>query len=385
MIFKPSHLRVGIFLVLGLVLRFAMIPNKSGDYKNFLVPWYEFIQQNSGWYALQHNFSDYAPPYLYWMVIAATLLSSLPKIFSIKLFALAIDFVASFLSYKIVKLSKNTSVDPKLGFWLVLFAPTVMINSSLWGQCDVIYTTGLLGFIYCLCTKRFKLGYFLYGISFSFKLQTIFLSPLLVISTFQKKFKPSSLLLIPLAYLICMIPAWLLGRPLDDLIMIYFRQANQYKRLTANAPNLYQWISNDFFSMVLPIGIICTAVIVLILIGLTYRSRNKLTPENWVTLALLFSLVIPFFLPKMHDRYFFPADILSIIFAIYHPQFYPLPIIMQISSLISYANGDLTFLIKYCALGVAFVVFFVLKYSWESIFNYSEKTLLERSNKNLST
>ena len=161
--------------------------------------------------------------------------------------------------------------------------------------------------------------------------------------------------------------------------MIYFRQANQYKKLSASAANLYQWISNDLFSVVVPIGIVCTAIIVLILIGLTCRSRIKFNPEHWVTLSLLFSLVIPFFLPKMHDRYFFPADVLSIIFAIYHPQFYPLPIIMQVSSLISYANGDIGFLIKYCAIGVAVVIFFVLKYSWKSIFNYSQKTLPKMS------
>jgi Gpi18-like mannosyltransferase len=359
-----------------------MIPNKSGDYKSFLRPWYEFIQNNGGWSALQYNFADYTPAYLYWLVIAATVLAGLPKLLSIKLFALTIDFLGAFCSYKIVQLNPKLSIHPRLGFWFVLFAPTVMVNSSLWGQCDIIYTTALLAFIYCLCIERYPLSYIFYGLAFSFKLQSIFLSPLLAISLFQKKKNPLALVFIPLTYAVVMTPAWLLGRPFKDLLLIYTNQASQYKRLTANAPNLYQWIPNDWFTITVPIGIIFTASLVLLLLILTYRSPIKLGAEQWVTLALLFSLVIPFFLPKMHDRYFFLADVLSIIFVLYQPKFYLLPIILQVASLISYANGDLTFLLKYCSIGVAWVVFSILKHSWESIFNAPQTAISPQLNIN---
>lgn len=185
------------------------------------------------------------------------------------------------------------------------------------------------------------------------------------------------LLNIPLVYLISVLPAWYFGRPLQDLLLIYGKQITNQNKLTLNAPNFYQWISNHLFSIFLPLGILMTGIIVLILIGLTYRSCVQLTPDRWITLALLFALVIPFFLPKMHDRYFFLADILSIIFACYHPRFYLLPIIIQGASLSSYLNyfqGGVKFLLPYSALGIAGVILILFCYSWESIFKISQKT-----------
>jgi Gpi18-like mannosyltransferase len=47
-------------------------------------------------------------------------------------------------------------------------------------------------------------------------------------------------------------------------------------------------------------------------------------------------MLIPFFLPKMHERYFFPADVISIAFAFYFPQFFFIPIMMSAVSFLSY-------------------------------------------------
>ena len=48
------------------------------------------------------------------------------------------------------------------------------------------------------------------------------------------------------------------------------------------------------------------------------------------------ALVVPFFLPQMHERYFFLADVLSIVYAFYHPQHSFVPIVVVTSSLFSY-------------------------------------------------
>lgn len=58
--------------------------------------------------------------------------------------------------------------------------------------------------------------------------------------------------------------------------------------------------------------------------------------EVWVLLAIFSVLIVPFFLPKMHERYFFPADIIAIVFAFYFPKFWYTPVVIGMASLLSY-------------------------------------------------
>jgi Gpi18-like mannosyltransferase len=53
-------------------------------------------------------------------------------------------------------------------------------------------------------------------------------------------------------------------------------------------------------------------------------------------LALVSVLFVPFFLPKMHDRYFYPADVISLIYAFYFPQYLFVPIVIMVASFFAY-------------------------------------------------
>jgi Gpi18-like mannosyltransferase len=55
-----------------------------------------------------------------------------------------------------------------------------------------------------------------------------------------------------------------------------------------------------------------------------------------IQLALISVLVVPYLLPKMHERYFFAADVISIIFGFYYPRYFFVPIIINLVSLFSY-------------------------------------------------
>ncbi|MFM7408645.1 MAG: hypothetical protein ACKO3K_18800 [Cuspidothrix sp.] len=137
-----------------MLIRLVCVPNKSVDYKYFLDPWYDFIVNNGGFSAFKHNFYDYTPSYLYWLLIAATMLSGIPKILGIKLFAMIVDFICAFFTYKIVKLKYPVGKMANWAFLAVILSPTVIYNSSLWGQCDVIYTTGLIACVYFLSIHK---------------------------------------------------------------------------------------------------------------------------------------------------------------------------------------------------------------------------------------
>ena len=346
-------------ITFAVIIRWVCIPNKSVDYKYFLSPWYDFIASNGGFSALKHGFADYTPPYLYWILIAATLLSGLPKILAIKLFAMSVDFLCAFLTYKIVRLKYPTGNMARFAFLAVILSPTVIYNSALWGQCDVIYTTGLIACVYFLSIHKQIPALVSFGVAVSFKFQAMFLTPLLLIMVLKKRISWYFLPLIPLVYLVLMLPAWFAGRPMSELLLVYFNQANKYKELAKNSPNLYQWIPNDFYNIVVPIGLSGTVAAILLLVYLVYKSRLEITQDRLIHLATISVLFMPYILPKMHERYFYPADILSIIFAFYFPQYRWVAIAVQMSSFFSYLGTHIY--IQIFSIPLGFTLWFIVQ------------------------
>ena len=59
--------------------------------------------------------------------------------------------------------------------------------------------------------------------------------------------------------------------------------------------------------------------------------------SRWlVSLALLSVLFPPFFLPGVHERYFFAADVLSVVYAFYVPRKWVVPLLIQFASVFAY-------------------------------------------------
>jgi hypothetical protein len=66
------------------------------------------------------------------------------------------------------------------------------------------------------------------------------------------------------------------------------------------------------------------------------KSRREIDGRRLLLLALLFAILVPFFLPAMHERYFYLADVLSIAVAFWIPRLLWVPLLVQIASLLSY-------------------------------------------------
>ena len=154
--------------------------------------------------------------------------------------------------------------------------------------------------------------------SFVFKLQTLFIFPFLVILWVNKKVQLKHFLWIPALYALSIIPAWIAGRPLMELINIYMAQgAQDVWSLSIKWPNIYQIIGNQFF--LLEYASSGTWLILGILMILMYamaQKRYRITNEFIVQMALFFAILTPWFLPHMHERYGCVADILAIIYAL---------------------------------------------------------------------
>ncbi len=332
-----SIIIVAIGVLLAILLRYTLRDYRSGDFIGALEPWYRFIDEHGEWGALKYAFSDYTPPYLYLMSLAHWLFHDvLPPLYAIKLISVSFDFIGAFFVYKIVKLLTPQGMMPIFAFLATLFAPTVFMNSALWAQVDMGYTAGLLACLYFLLVKRETLAFLAFGAAFSFKLQAVFLAPFLLFLWIKRIVRFRSFLLIPLVYFIAILPAWLAGRPLSELLRIYLEQAHRYHRLTLNAPNLYQWLSERFYDIFYPAGLVWTMAVVFLLAVGIYKSSQRMTPHLMVQLALISAVTMPFFLPKMHERYFFAADVMAIVFAFYFPRFFWMPIVIGLISFFSY-------------------------------------------------
>ena len=78
------------------------------------------------------------------------------------------------------------------------------------------------------------------------------------------------------------------------------------------------------------------ATAILIFFFIVAKSKVKLGPALLVEIATFSALLVPFVLPKMHQRYFFPADVLSIAFGFYFPAYFYVPLIINLVSFFSY-------------------------------------------------
>ncbi|HZT98597.1 MAG TPA: glycosyltransferase 87 family protein [Ktedonobacteraceae bacterium] len=378
---------LGFLFLLALMLRVSLYNVETGDYTAFLSPWYDFLQAHGGFAALKYNFSNYNPPYLYLLALASY--TPIPKIVAIKTISIVFDAVLAIFTYLILRLRYGRSYVPLLGAVVILFAPTIFINSAAWGQSDATYTAFCLGSLYFLLRERPAWSCIFFGIAISFKLQAIFFLPVLFLLLLTRKLPLKFLVLIPVTYLLLLAPAFFAGRDAWSLLTIYMGQINSAgvgggpgpgtggggpgiggggpgigggrfpfftSSLTLNAPTFYQWLPTAAPEDWKWAGILLAGMVVILLGFLLVASRKQITPLLMLKFTLVFALAIPFLLPEMHERYFYLADAVSIIYAFYFPRYFYVPVLEQLCSLLSYAP----FLFRTQIVNLAYVAFVVL-------------------------
>jgi Gpi18-like mannosyltransferase len=223
---------------------------------------------------------------------------------------------------------------------LSLILPTVALNGPLWGQCDAIYTGAILFGVAAALENRSLAMLTAFGVAFSFKLQAVFLAPFLLYQVLRQR-PPAWLLLVPPAVFAgLMLPAWFSGRPAMELLTLYLHQANLNPALSVNAPN--PWLAARklglSYEVGAPIGVGLAAVACLALALTAHRAR--LDRSGSLLLALGSAVILPYLLPNMHDRYFFVADVLSLVlaYAAPGPRTIAAAVLIQAGSLGAYLN-----------------------------------------------
>lgn len=333
---KSKRIGLVALLLASLVLRLRLFGYVSDDMMTCLLPWSEFIRAHGGLPALGHQIGNY-PPFFYYLLTIASYLP-LPRVHAIKALSVVFDYVMAGYVLGIVRQRYPTGLKPVAAGLATLFLPTVVLNSSVWGQCDAMYTAGLMACVYYLLRRQHVWALLAYGLACSLKPQALFLVPLLMVCVLQRRFPLLLLYLVPGAYVAAALPTCLLGRPLTEVLLIYMDQGVlASSSLSLGATNVYQWFSDNHFGLFFHAGLVIAA---LVAVGFTLfvsrRQPGHLSDEALLSAALVSLVLMPYILPAMHERYFFPADVLGVAFAFWFPARWLIAALIQAASFFTY-------------------------------------------------
>jgi Gpi18-like mannosyltransferase len=316
-------------------VRYAFRDFSTSDFTEYTSVWYAAVQAQ-GLEAAGTAVSNYTPPYLYLLYLTSLAVPKLAPIMAIKIPSVAFDCVCAFFVYRIVALKYPGGREPLFASLAVLLAPSVMCNSGVWGQADSIYTAMLLACLYFLMSGRAAFAMAAFGLAFSIKFQSMFLAPALVALWSRRVIPLWSFFLVPAVYVLAMIPAWLVGRPAIELATVYLTQSGTYHSLTKSAPNLYAWVPEHYYALAVSAGVALMVAVACFYLWSVWRSRVVMSRELILQLCLLSLIMAPFFLPKMHERFFYPADVVAIAYGFYFPKRYYVPVAIGFASFFSY-------------------------------------------------
>ena len=176
--------------------------------------------------------------------------------------------------------------------------------------------------------------------AFSFKLQTVFILPLWAVLWMAGRTRFRDLLCFPLAYAATCVPALLLGKPLGDILGVYVGQARDGAgALNYNCASIFSMVPygtqiDEGFGARL--GIFLAFALVAALLVLAFLFRDRLDDGALLLCGAVLTLGVPFFLPYMHDRYYFLADVLTLTWACIRPAGLPPAVLVQLASLSAY-------------------------------------------------
>lgn len=304
---------------LAVLVRVQVRSFVADDWSIYWSSWLRELQTR-GFSALADDFYDYAPPVMY-LLYGITLLP-VNAMTAFKGVCCLLEFAGAAVIAGIVRECTGSRRRAQFAYGLFLFLPTVILNAAVWSQCDIIYT------FLILCSVRFLLkgkawtGMWFYGAAFAVKLQTLFIFPFLVILWVRRKVDLKHFLTLPVMYALGILPAWLAGRPLSELIGIYAFQGSKDRwSLSIKFPNIYQIVGNQYFldeyvgaGMYLILGIL-----MLVLFWMAYQNV-RVTKEYVILMVLFFGLLTTYFLPHMHERYLYLTDAFLLIYVLIRPE-----------------------------------------------------------------
>ncbi len=337
---------IGFSLAAGMILlgKISLLDFRSDDYDIFLGNWIVSYTPMTIWQGFgTYIASDYTPPYLYILVLISRV-QEYPSEYLIKAVSVLFDAILAYGLTRLFALKVRRELWQGIFFCLAMILPPVVFNGAYWAQCDVIYVSFCILALAEILSGHPVRGMSCFGVALSFKLQTVFFLPVLLPLWQRKDIKLWHVGMIPLFYMVMMTPALLAGKSLHHVLTVYISQAGTYNFITINGPTLYELLPGDkgnaaYFQMLSGMAMMLAFAFMVAVCAALVMHPERVNAETVLCACVLFTAGIPFFLPKMHERYTFGADVLSFAMVAFGPQYLPAACCLMLSSYLCYTAG----------------------------------------------
>ncbi len=266
------------------------------------------------------SFHDYPPGYMYILYI----IGAVKSLFNpqegalyllIKFPSIVIDLLSGIFIYKLAKKKFSDAVSAIFAA-LYVFNPAVILNSSLWGQVDTVYTILAVLMIYFISEKRMIPSYFIFALCIFVKPQAFIFTPLIIYGIIENVFLPKfnkDAFFKNLLWGLCAIAALvIIALPfgLNNVIGQYTATLASYPYKTINAFNFWCAFGQNWVGLTTASNIAGYAALVLIVAYCTYIFFKSKSKGKYFFIGALLSVSTFMLSVKMHERYAFPAMLL---------------------------------------------------------------------------
>ncbi|WP_052756044.1 phospholipid carrier-dependent glycosyltransferase [Paenibacillus durus] len=298
------------------------------DMKTFMYWGQRLAEVGPGRFYQEGIFADYPPGYIYILYLLHLIQQGLGlspdspgEMLLFKLPAILSDIVLGWLIYRIG--SKKLGGGIALGLVILYsFNPAVLTDSAVWGQADAFFVVFLLLSILAVSDRRLAVSALWFAVATAVKPQALIFTPALLFAfihyrAWKELLKGAVYGLI--AFTLITLPFFWGNGGLGGLIDLYKSTLSSYPYSTVNAFNLYtliapSWSPIDQLWLGIPYrawGNIFIIVAVALAALFSFRKdRKDLSKSFFIGLVLI---VVMFVVgTKMHERYMFPALVLSL-------------------------------------------------------------------------
>lgn len=112
--------------IIGFCIRIIFFALPSGDYIDYLHPWFEQIKQNGGIAAIGEPVGNYMVSYIY--ILALLTYLPLPDLVSIKIISCFGDIILAFYCMKLAYSISHNSLLSKIIYVTLIYSPSVILK-----------------------------------------------------------------------------------------------------------------------------------------------------------------------------------------------------------------------------------------------------------------
>ncbi len=354
-LFDRNVLWIFILVVtaLALTVRYLVITYPTNDVVGYILNGWMKDIENAGFRNFYKVNSDYSPLYLF-ILACFTLLPRGEKIsingysyyindmYYVKSVYFLMDILIALGIYLIIIHITKDKVKATIGYCIALLLPVQFTNSALWGNADSMYFCCFIYCIYFLLKRKDHLVWFFFGLSLSLKMQSVFILPFLFYVMFSGRLKFYPIYMAFVALMFSFTPSYICGACFKEPFHYFVAQVGGYSQLTLGCANFWKFFSavnmDSSSSPLNKASVFIGLSMILLFTAIVYIRKIRLNDENLVYTACFLIGIVPFFLPHMHERYFYSLDVLLLLYAILKKdkkRYFLVPL-MQISSGIAY-------------------------------------------------